>query len=89
MCQADTTALTMKWDPDLPRPVDNLSSPHECVNWERLMEWVIPNSVDVFADGMLVHPTLGILTLNVARISLPASASCSLSLPLIFTSVFE
>lgn len=59
MCQGDTTVLTMKWDEKGARPIGNLSSPHECVNWDRLMEWVVPNSVDVFADGMLVHPTFG------------------------------
>ncbi|KAG8424316.1 hypothetical protein J3458_001119 [Metarhizium acridum] len=59
MCQGDTTVLTMKWDAKGARPIGNLSSPHECVNWDRLMEWVVPNSVDVFADGMLVHPTFG------------------------------
>ncbi|PNY29797.1 Uncharacterized protein TCAP_00291 [Tolypocladium capitatum] len=58
-CQGDTTVLTMLWDAGGARPIGNLTSPHECVNWDRLMEWVVPNSVDVFADGVLVHPKLG------------------------------
>ena len=58
MCQGDTTVLTMIWS-DGVRPIGNLPSPHECVNWDRLMEWVVPNSVNAFEDGMLVHPKYG------------------------------
>ncbi|KAK8146374.1 hypothetical protein G3M48_003204 [Beauveria asiatica] len=64
MCQGDTTVLTMKWEDRGARPIGNLTSPHECVNWDRLMEWVVPNSRDVFADGMLVHPLYGPLFEN-------------------------
>ncbi|KAH7035654.1 uncharacterized protein B0I36DRAFT_240309 [Microdochium trichocladiopsis] len=59
MCQGDPTILTMKWAETGLRPIGNLTSPHECVNWDRLMEWVVPNSRNVFEDGMLVHPTRG------------------------------
>ncbi|KAF4878832.1 Cyclochlorotine biosynthesis protein O [Colletotrichum siamense] len=59
MCQGDTTLITMKWNSTGLRPIGNLTSPHECVNWDRLMEWVVPNSFDALADGMLVHPTSG------------------------------
>jgi len=62
MCQGDTTLLTMKWADTGARPIGNLTSPHECVNWDRLMEWVEPNSVDVFANGVLVHPKFGTYT---------------------------
>ncbi|OAQ84703.1 peptidase family M28 family [Purpureocillium lilacinum] len=64
MCQGDTTVLTMKWEEGGARPIGNLTSPHECVNWDRLMEWVVPNSVDVFADGVLVHPKRANVTGN-------------------------
>ncbi|GAW19417.1 hypothetical protein ANO14919_089040 [Xylariales sp. No.14919] len=59
MCQGDPMLVTMKWSKDGARPIGNLTSPHECVNWDRLMEWVEPHSVDVFEDGVLVHPKLG------------------------------
>lgn len=61
MCQADTTVLTMKWSDYSVRPIGNLTAPHECVNWERLMEWVVPNSRDLTADGWLVHPKYGMI----------------------------
>ncbi|KAI0415072.1 hypothetical protein F5X98DRAFT_347782 [Xylaria grammica] len=63
MCQGDPMLVTMKWSKDGARPIGNLTSPHECVNWDRLMEWVEPHSVDVFEDGVLVHPKLGTLLL--------------------------
>lgn len=59
MCEGDTTILTMKWDMKKPLPIPNMASPHECVNWDRLMDWVKPNSVDIFAENMFVHPTFG------------------------------
>lgn len=59
MCQADTTVLTMKWSKHSVRPIGNLTAPHECVNWDRLMEWVVPNSRDLTAEGWLVHPKYG------------------------------
>lgn len=58
-CQGDTTILTMKWGPRGPLPIGDLSNPHECVNWERLMEWVEPHAFDAFADGVLMHPEFG------------------------------
>jgi len=59
MCQGDTTVLTMKWGIHGPLPIGNFSAPHECVNWDRLLEWVEPRAVDAFAEGVLVHPKFG------------------------------
>ncbi|KAH9845365.1 peptidase family M28 family [Teratosphaeria destructans] len=61
MCQGDTTLLTMYWHDRMYQPVANWSSPHECINWDRFMDWVVPNSVDVHRDGVLVHPKYGAL----------------------------
>lgn len=59
MCQADTTLITMKWDPERIMPVANMSSQHECVDWDRLAEWSDHRSFDLTAKGWLVHPELG------------------------------
>lgn len=59
MCQADTTLITMRWSIHGPRPTGNLSSPHECVNWDRLMEWSTPRTFDALQNGVLEHPHLG------------------------------
>ncbi|MCJ1235864.1 hypothetical protein MMC14_003837 [Varicellaria rhodocarpa] len=49
----------MAWGKHGPLPISNFTSPHECVNWDRLMEWVEPRSFDAFEEGMLVHPKFG------------------------------
>jgi len=59
MCQGDPTIVTMKWGHHGPVPIGNFSAPHECVNWDRLMEWVEPHSMDMLVDGVLVHPKFG------------------------------
>ncbi|KAI1506683.1 hypothetical protein F5X99DRAFT_404041 [Biscogniauxia marginata] len=59
MCQGDTTILTMKWAEYGALPIGNLTTPHECVNWDRLVEGAATMSVDVFANGMLTHPKFG------------------------------
>jgi hypothetical protein len=61
MCQADTSLITMYWQDTSARPGGNMTSPHECVKWDRLMEWVVPNSRNLFVDGVLVHPKFGAL----------------------------
>jgi hypothetical protein len=63
MCQGDTSLITMLWQDNMFRPAANFSSPHKCVNWDRLMEWIIPNSRDLFGDEVLVHPKHGTLML--------------------------
>ncbi|KAI0602334.1 hypothetical protein F4775DRAFT_588567 [Biscogniauxia sp. FL1348] len=64
MCQGDATLLTMKWALHGALPIGNLSTPHECVSWDLLVEGAASMSVDVFADGMLTHPTFGPVFIN-------------------------
>lgn len=59
MCQGDTALITMMFADYSLRPIGNFTSPHECVNWPRLMEWVEPNSRDLAQEGWLVHPKFG------------------------------
>ncbi|KAI1160181.1 hypothetical protein F5B18DRAFT_676256 [Nemania serpens] len=59
MCQGDTTLITMYWQDSMFRPAGNFTSPHECINWDRLMEWMAENSRDLFSDKVLVHPKKG------------------------------
>ncbi|KAI0123323.1 hypothetical protein BJ170DRAFT_687338 [Xylariales sp. AK1849] len=56
MCKADPTIETMLWDDKKPLPLHNVTSTHQCVNWESMLDYAKDNNVDVFADGMLVHP---------------------------------
>lgn len=59
MCQGDTTIITMMFANYSLRPIGNFTSPHECVNWPRLLEWVNPNSRDLTKEGWLMHPKYG------------------------------
>jgi hypothetical protein len=60
MCRGDVSLLTMRWDPTQLLPLGNSSSPHKCVNWDRLNSWAEGRAVDVLKPGYLVHPTLGV-----------------------------
>lgn len=59
MCQGDTTLIPVEWAPNGPYWVGNYSTPHQCVNWEGLMDWVRPRAFDANLDGLLVHPKFG------------------------------
>lgn len=58
MCHGDITVRTMKWQDDklLPVATDN---EHECVNWERIDEWMKGRSVEAWKGNLLIHPKLG------------------------------
>lgn len=58
-CQGDITLLTMRWGKHQAIPLGNFSAPHECVNWNRLQNWSKERSMDMFAEGVLVHPVYG------------------------------
>ncbi|KAF5970473.1 hypothetical protein FBULB1_9670 [Fusarium bulbicola] len=60
MCQGDMQLLTMKWRQDGRIPTANFTSPHQCVNWDRLEEWATSRRiVNLMEPGYLNHPTLG------------------------------
>lgn len=44
MCQADTTLVTFSWDDSIGDTVGNFTTPHKCVRWDGLMEWVNPRT---------------------------------------------
>ena len=59
MCKADVTIETMKWSPKHSLPLHNVTSTHQCVKWDSILDYAKDNNEDVFAEGMLVHPTYG------------------------------
>lgn len=59
MCRGDTTLITFHWGHTVKLPQPDFTQEHTCVNWESLMEWVEPRAIDVFEEGMLVHPAFG------------------------------
>ena len=75
MCKADLTMETMLWSPKHSLPLHNVTSTHQCVSWDSIEEFAKANNEDVFADGMLVHPTFGELIVWLDR-SMGDSADC-------------
>lgn len=59
MCHADTNPETLHWVDENQFPLGNRDSPHECVNWDLLMDGMKQSRVDPFKPGVLVHPKYG------------------------------
>lgn len=60
ICQGDMQLLTMKWRQDGRIPTANFTSPHQCVNWDRLEAWATSRRIfNLMEPGYLNHPTLG------------------------------
>ena len=62
MCRGDTTLITFRWGTTVKLPQPDFTLEHTCVDWDQLMVWASEHSINVFDEGMLVHPTLGRLT---------------------------
>ncbi|KAI1177766.1 hypothetical protein F4777DRAFT_576583 [Nemania sp. FL0916] len=58
-CQADISVVTFTWGKRTTSPLGNLTTPHECVNWDSLSSWVENRGINVYEPGLLTHPTLG------------------------------
>ena len=59
MCRADTTLITFGWGHTVKLPQPDFTLEHTCADWNALDDWARERSIDVFEEGMLVHPTLG------------------------------
>jgi hypothetical protein len=73
MCRGDTTLITFHWGHTVKLPQPDFTLDHTCVNWDSLIEWVKPRAIDVFEEGMLVHPTLGKLNFQIYQCPLTDS----------------
>ncbi|KAI1861752.1 uncharacterized protein JN550_010692 [Neoarthrinium moseri] len=59
MCHGDVSVLTHRWvDGDL-LPHVNQSAPHQCVDWNQVMDFAASVSVDVFRKDYIVNPETG------------------------------
>ena len=59
MCRGDTTLLTFGFVLEIRLPQAELTLGHECVDWEKLNAWAGKHTVNLFEEGVLVHPILG------------------------------
>ena len=59
MCRGDTTLITFRWGHTVKLPQPDVTLEHTCVDWDSLMDWAGQHSINVFEEGMMVHPFLG------------------------------
>ncbi|KAH8756475.1 hypothetical protein F5882DRAFT_481708 [Hyaloscypha sp. PMI_1271] len=58
MCHGDVGMITYKWGNDSRKP-KAAATAHQCIDYDRLVEWTNERTVDMFQPGFLIHPTLG------------------------------
>lgn len=59
MCRADTAIFPYHWSDATRLPNPTWVQKHECINWNRLEEWLESRRIDILTPGMLVHPKYG------------------------------
>ncbi|MCJ1473609.1 hypothetical protein MMC13_002260 [Lambiella insularis] len=57
-CHGDITVRTMKWEDDKLLPVAT-DSPHECVNAQKIDDWMKSRTCEAWRPGLLIHSILG------------------------------
>ncbi|KIJ66699.1 hypothetical protein HYDPIDRAFT_149575 [Hydnomerulius pinastri MD-312] len=53
MCTADLTMVTYDWVPGLAEPRPNLSTMHQCVDYERILAWSEKHNAHVLASHVV------------------------------------
>ncbi|KAH8912451.1 hypothetical protein BR93DRAFT_78849 [Coniochaeta sp. PMI_546] len=59
MCRGDVSVLTHRWVDGALRPDHNQSAPHQCVDWNQVMNFGKSASVNVFRETYIVNPQTG------------------------------
>ncbi|KAH0440761.1 hypothetical protein CcaCcLH18_02431 [Colletotrichum camelliae] len=58
-CRGDISIITHMWTDKDAQPIVNQTAPHECVDFNKVMEYSRDNAVDVYQDNYIVHPKFG------------------------------
>ena len=58
-CRGDVNVITHMWTDVDARPLVNMTSSHQCVNFDGVMEYAREHSVDVFQENYIMHPKFG------------------------------
>lgn len=62
MCRGDISLVTIRWQESNRLPVADFTAPHECVNFDAINEWARERRINAMQPGLLVHPTLGMVS---------------------------
>ncbi|OHF01977.1 hypothetical protein CORC01_02855 [Colletotrichum orchidophilum] len=58
-CRGDISIITHMWTDIDAHPIVNQTAPHQCVDFDKVMEYSRINTVDVYQDNYIVHPKFG------------------------------
>ncbi|KAL0943150.1 uncharacterized protein CTRU02_201036 [Colletotrichum truncatum] len=58
-CRGDVSIITHMWTDKDAQPIVNQTAPHQCVDFNKVMEYSRDNVVDVYQDNYIVHPKFG------------------------------
>ena len=59
MCRGDVSLTTFVWGEDDPRPLARFLSSHDCINWDKLVDWSKERFLDGTEMGQLQNPLQG------------------------------
>lgn len=58
-CRGDVSIITHMWTDKNSQPIVNQTAPHQCVDFEKVMQYSKEQTVDVYQDNYIVHPKFG------------------------------
>ncbi|KAF4809384.1 hypothetical protein CGCSCA5_v011466 [Colletotrichum siamense] len=58
-CRGDISIITHMWTDKDAQPIVNQTAPHQCVDFNQVMDYSRDNAVDVYQDNYIVHPKFG------------------------------
>ncbi|KAF6807350.1 hypothetical protein CSOJ01_08235 [Colletotrichum sojae] len=58
-CRGDVSIITHMWTDKNSQPIVNQTAPHQCIDFEKVMQYSKEQTVDVYQDNYIVHPKFG------------------------------
>ncbi|TDZ13761.1 hypothetical protein Cob_v013126 [Colletotrichum orbiculare MAFF 240422] len=58
-CRGDVSIITHMWTDKDSQPIVNQTAPHQCVDFDKVMDYSRDQSVDVYQENYIVHPKFG------------------------------
>lgn len=58
-CRGDVSIITHMWTDVNALPIVNQNAPHQCIDFNKVMDYSRDNSVDVYQENYIIHPKFG------------------------------
>lgn len=59
MCRGDVSLINHRWKEGSPYPNVDQHAPHQCVDWDSVMEYSASMAVDVYQENYIINPNTG------------------------------